>query len=487
MNRQTRRRILAALVLLDALGITLALVMAYWLRIASGLLPERAFEEFAVYLKVGLLIIPIWLLIFALNHLYELRAVLGGIDEYVQIAKSNLFAVVAIIMLGYWVRIATLSRGWLVIAWVLAMLFVGLFRFLFRRYIYRLRQRGRLRTRTLIVGANEQGKAIARQFHAAGSAGVEIVGFIDDFLPPGTPVALDDQPPRADTLRVLGGPDRLHQVAQSLDVRQVVVVTNAVAWETFQELMAELNVNAGRAPYEIKLSPGFYEILTTGVQVTHDANVPLLLVNRQRITGVDKLLKASLDYLLAIVNMIIALPLMGLILAALRISTRGPVIDRHLVLACGGGTFTTWKFHTGLVDTPRPGFAHPLTGGDSSGGALVSAEQITRLQHFLYNTGLDKMPQLVNILTGQMSWVGPRTVSVGQAEVHSPWLPNLLTVKPGITGPWAVVDEHSLDEEMRLTMYYIRNWTIWMDMQILLQTAQRILRLERGKARLPER
>ncbi|MEZ4766865.1 MAG: hypothetical protein R2844_00355 [Caldilineales bacterium] len=352
MTPHSRRRILAALVLLDALGISLALIVAYWLRIASGLLPDRAFEEFAVYLKVGLLIIPLWLLIFALNHLYELRAVLGGIDEYVQIAKANFFAIVAIIMLGYWVRIATLSRGWLVLAWMFAFLFVALFRFSFRRYIYRLRRRGRMRIRTLIVGANEQGKAIARQFHAARSAGVEIVGFIDDFLPPGTPVALDERPPTSESLRVLGGPDRLHDVAQSLDVRQVVVVTNAVAWETFQELMAELNVNAGRAPYEIKLSPGFYEILTTGVQVTHDANVPLLLVNRQRITGVDKLLKGGLDYSLALINMIVALPLMGLIAVALRLGGRGPVIDRHQVLACGGGTFITWKFHTGLGDTP---------------------------------------------------------------------------------------------------------------------------------------
>lgn len=488
MNQPTRRRIIAALVLLDALGISLALVLAYWLRIASGLLPERAFEEFAVYLKVGLLIIPLWLVIFALNHLYDLRRVLGGIDEYVQIAKSNLFAVVAIIMLGYWVRIATLSRGWLVIAFFFALLFVGLFRFLFRRYIYRLRRRGQMRTRTLIVGANEQGKAIARQFHGARSAGVEIVGFIDDFLPPGTPVTLDDQPARGESLRVLGGPDRLHQVAQSLGVHEVVVVTNAVAWETFQELMAELNVNDGRAPYEIKLSPGFYEILTTGVQVTHDANVPLLLVNRQRITGVDKLLKGALDYSLALLNLVVAAPLMVLIFAVLRMNSRGPVVDRHQVLACGGGTFTTWKFHTGLGDTPRPGFAHPLALGDAtSGGVLVSAEHITHLQQFLYNTGLDKMPQLVNILRGQMSWVGPRTVSVGQAEVHSPWLPNLLTVKPGITGPWAVVAEHSLDEEMRLTMVYIRNWTIWLDLQILGQTAQRIFRRERDKARLPER
>ena len=355
MNQPTRRRVIASLVLLDALGISLALVLAYWLRIASGLLPERAFEEFAVYLKVGLLIIPLWLIIFALNHLYDLRRVLGGIDEYVQIAKSNLFAVVAIIMLGYWVRIATLSRGWLVLAFFFALSFVGMFRFLFRRYIYRLRRRGQMRTRTLIVGANEQGKAIARQFHGARSAGVEIVGFIDDFLAPGTPVALDDQPARGESLRVLGGPDRLHQVAQSLDVHEVVVVTNAVAWETFQELMAELNVNEGRAPYEIKLSPGFYEILTTGVQVTHDANVPLLLVNRQRITGVDKLLKGALDYSLALLNLIVAAPLMALIAAAMRINARGPVVDRHQVLACGGGTFTTWKFHTGLGDTPRPG------------------------------------------------------------------------------------------------------------------------------------
>ena len=372
MNQPTRRRIIAALVLLDALGISLALVLAYWLRIASGLLPERAFEEFAVYLKVGLLIIPLWLLIFALNHLYDLRRVLGGIDEYVQIAKSNLFAVVAIIMLGYWVRIATLSRGWLAIAFVFALLFVGLFRFLFRRYIYRLRRRGQMRTRTLIVGANEQGKAIARQFHGPRSAGVEIVGFIDDFLPPGTPVTLDDQPARGESLRVLGGPDRLHQVAQSLDVHEVVVVTNAVAWETFQELMAELNVNDGRAPYEIKLSPGFYEILTTGVQVTHDANVPLLLVNRQRITGVDKLLKGALDYSLALLKSGRRRAADGADRRGAAAEPRGPVVDRHQVLACGGGTFTTWKFHTGLGDTPRPGFAHPLALADRPAAARWS-------------------------------------------------------------------------------------------------------------------
>ncbi|MEA3335517.1 MAG: sugar transferase [Chloroflexota bacterium] len=492
MTEKSKRRIKVALVVIDGIAVALALLAAYWLRIGSGLLPERAFEEFAIYLRVSLLIVPIWLVIFAANNLYDVRTVLGGLDVYIDIAKSGMYAIVAVIMLGYWVRIATLSRGWLILLWFFGVLFVGAGRFLFRQIIYWLRRQGHLRTRTLIVGANEQGMAIARQFRAASSAGVEIVGFIDDFLPAGAMVKLTESGPQDDcSLRVLGGPDRLQDVAAQYDVAEVVVVSNAVAWETFQEIMQDASLAGDEVPFEIRLSPGFYEILTTGVQVTHEAHVPLLLVNRQRITGFDALLKSGLDYGLAALNLVIALPLMGLIGVALRWNKKGPALERHRVLASGGGTFTTWKFHTGLGHTPRPLFAHPLIGTVESerdmASGVAAATQVSGLQRFLFNTGLDKMPQLINILRGEMSLVGPRTVSVGQADVHSTWLPNLLTVKPGITGPWAVGEKRTLADEMRLTMYYIRNWTIWLDLQILLQTAQRVLRLERGKAQMPDR
>ncbi len=485
MSKSSGRRLVGALLILDSIGVALALLAAYWLRIASGLLPERAFEEFTVYLRVSALIVPVFLLIFAFNHLYDARLVRGGMEEYVQIAKSFLYGIVAVIVLSYWVRIATLSRGWFLLVFVFGLFFVGGGRFLVRRALTWMHRRGRLRTRMLIVGANEQGQAIARQFRAAAGAGVDVIGFIDDFLPLGAPVPIPDQLDAP--LRVLGGPDRLHDVARLHKVDEVVVVSNAVAWETFQEIMQRLSINPQEAPFEIKLSPGFYEILTTGVQVTQVAYVPLLLVNRERITGPDKLLKNGLDYGLALLNFILAAPLMGIIALVLRLTTGGPVIERHRVLACGGGEFTTWKFNTGLGETPRPRFAHPLAlanGGQATAGA---AQRITGVQRFLYDSGLDKMPQLLNILRGDMSWVGPRTVSVGQVEIHSPWLPNLLTVKPGITGPWAVGWKRSLDDEMRVTMVYIRNWTIWLDLQILAQTALRVLRLERDKARLPER
>lgn len=483
MSKSSGRRLVGALLILDSIGVALALLAAYWLRIASGLLPERAFEEFTVYLRVSALIVPVFLLIFAFNHLYDARLVRGGMEEYVQIAKSFLYGIVAVIVLSYWVRIATLSRGWFLLVFVFGFFLVGGGRFLVRRALVWMHRRGRLRTRMLIVGANEQGQAIARQFRAA--AGVDVIGFIDDFLPLGAPVPMPDQPDAP--LRVLGGPDRLHDVARQHKVDEVVVVSNAVAWETFQEIMQRLSVNPQEAPFEIKLSPGFYEILTTGVQVTQVAYVPLLLVNRERITGADKLLKSGLDYGLALLNFLLAAPLMAVIASVLRLTTGGPVIERHRVLACGGGEFTTWKFNTGLGETPRPRFAHPLALADGGQATAGAAQRITGVQRFLYDSGLDKMPQLLNILRGEMSWVGPRTVSVGQVEIHSPWLPNLLTVKPGITGPWAVGWKRSLDDEMRVTMVYIRNWTIWLDLQILAQTALRVLRLERDKARLPER
>ena len=478
---KTDNRLLLALILLDAAAVTLALVVAYWLRISSGLLPERAFEQFPVYLRISALIVPIFLLLFLFNNLYDLRLVRGGLEMYARLAKSLIFGVVAVIMVGYWVRIAVLSRGWLVLVFFFGLFFVGGERFIVRRVLAWAHRRGRMRSRALVVGANEQGQAIARQFQAVSGAGVDVVGFIDDFLPVGAPLPLDDR--AGAPLRVLGGPDRLMDVARQQQVDEVVVVTNAVAWETFQEIMQRYSADSGAAPFSMTLSPGFYEIMTTGVQVTHRAYVPLLLVNRERITGADKLLKLALDYTLALLDLLVAAPLMAIIALLLRLTTRGPVLDRHQVLRAGGGSFITRKFHTGLDATPRPRFAHPL----SNGPAAHEATPPNALQRLLYQTGLDKLPQLVNILRGEMSWVGPRTVSLGQVEAHSPWLSNLLTVKPGITGPWAVGGERTLDEEMRLTMVYIRNWTIWLDLQVLVQTAGRVLRLERSKARLPER
>ena len=463
MKRRDRVYLISSLVLLDALAIGGALLLAYWLRIGSGLMPYHAPHEFSAYLRAILIVIPIWLLTFAANRLYARHYLLGGPQEYANVFKACTFGMVVLIVFSFLERNVMLSRGWLLISWILSITAVGSARFVFRRIIFRLRRRGLFVTRTIIVGANEQARAIVAQLGSSSGSGMEIVGFVDDFLPPGTEVMGD--------LEILGPPSALAALAAETGALEAIVIPDALAWESFQEIMQGCNA---LGDLEIKLSPGFYEILTTGVQVTHKSFVPLLIVNRMRITGLDAVLKGVLDYSLGAMSLILLAPLMGLIALFIRLTSSGPILEGHPVLGCGGKTFHTLKFRTGLNGSPRPLFANPLH-------SPVNPKASYPLGRFLYRTGLDKLPQLFNVLAGQMSLVGPRTISVGSAERCQRWLPNLLTVKPGITGPWVTAGGRSLEEEMRLNMYYIRNWTIWLDLQILFHTVRTILSQGRAK------
>ena len=462
MKGRDRAYLVSSLVAMDALAIGGALLLAYWLRIGSGLLPYHAPHDFRAYLRVILIIIPIWLLIFAANRLYDHHHLLGGPQEYANVFKACTFGTVGLTVLSFMERNVVLSRSWFLISWILSILVVGTTRFFFRRIVFRLRRRGLFVTRTIIAGVSEQARAIAAQLGSSNS-GTKVVGFVDDFLPPGTRVM--------EGLEVLGSPKDLASLAAQTEASEVIVIPNAVAWETFQEIMESASSFDG---FEVKLSPGFYEILTTGVEVTHKGFVPLLIVNRMRITGIDAVLKSALDYGLGTLSLVLLAPLMGLIALLIKLTSSGPILERHPVLGCGGKTFHTLKFRTGLPGSPRSPFANPLPSPINPGAGYP-------LGRLLYQTGLDKLPQLFNVVAGQMSLVGPRTISVGNGDACRRWLPNLLTVKPGLTGPWIMAGGRSLEDEMRLNMYYIRNWTIWLDLQILFHAVQLILRRERPK------
>jgi len=206
------------------------------------------------------------------------------------------------------------------------------------------------------------------------------------------------------------------------------------------------------------------------VKVDHSTFVPLLTVERVRITGIDAVLKNLLDYGLGLVTFVLTLPIVAVIaLAVWKVQGR-PILDRHLVHGLGGKAFFTLKFRTGLLGRARRSLAHQLP------AKLEEAPYVTRLGTFLFRTGLDKLPQLLNVLGGKMSLVGPRAISDTNSAAYGPWLFSMLTVKPGMTGPWAVNRVPTLQDEIRSTLYYIRNWTIWLDFQILFWTLRRIPR-----------
>jgi lipopolysaccharide/colanic/teichoic acid biosynthesis glycosyltransferase len=227
-------------------------------------------------------------------------------------------------------------------------------------------------------------------------------------------------------------------------VAEIVVVPGAMAWESFQQILEQMSMDGGP---RIRLSPGYYDLLSTTPRVAHRNFVPLFVVDSARLNGFDAFLKSLLDFGLASLLLLLLLPV-NLILLAGRLGS-GSVYVHEDYLGIGGR-----PFHARLFAT-------------APGGWLAA-------------TGLNRLPLLWAVLGGKMSLVGPRPIPLEARSQHRRWLPSLASVKPGLTGPWAVVPVAALEEEMRAALYYIRNWTIWLDLQVLAQTLLVTLRRRWG-------
>ena len=289
----------------DAIAIYAALNLAFnvrynisWLPLIDPLAPIT--ERYAVIIPAS---VPLWLIVFAFNGLYDLRYLLSGLQEYGKVIVGCSLGVLILVVLSFAEPSLSVSRSWLVFSWIFSICFVGAARFGIRRIVSRFRARGHWLTRAVIVGANEHAQTIARQLTPATSSGVLVLGFLDDYLPRDTRVV--------DDLRVLDRPTALARVAHDLSATEAIVVQGAIAWESFMEIITQSS--SALNDLEIKLSPGFYEIMATGVRLSHDGFVPLLALEKNRITGFDALLKGLLDYAVGILAFVVLSPLLALI------------------------------------------------------------------------------------------------------------------------------------------------------------------------------
>lgn len=421
----------------DAVVIAASLFLAYQLRISSGILYYNPPAIDTNYGMVTVVAVPIWLALFAVFGLYRPDNLLGGLVEYRHAAKACMVGVVALVVLSFLSReLVEVSRLWLVFSGLFSVALVFASRYAIRHFVYRLRRSGNwLTARVLITGANAQGVAMARQWAGNPNSGMQVVGFLDDFKPQGTAVLGD--------LKVLGPVSSLMHTVRVVGANEVVVVPNAVAWETFEELIAQARQAEG---FILRISPGFYELLPTGVAVTNKSFVPLFTINENRIVGMDAILKKALDYGVALPLSLITLPAAVIIALVLKRSRPSkPVLLRMRAVGQSGKDFTLWKFN---VEQPEAdGAIHP----------------------WIYRFGLDKLPQLANVLMGQMSLVGTRPVVLDADESDSDRGANTRAMQPGVVGPWAVNELWTSSDEMRDDMYYVRNWTIGLDLQILFQ------------------
>jgi exopolysaccharide biosynthesis polyprenyl glycosylphosphotransferase len=460
----------ASLIFSDLLMLGLAFRAAYLVRFEMNLavFQLEITPSLDYYRNLMFAIIPVWLTIFAVMGLYNRQNLISGTQEYSQAFNATTIGFVAVIAAGFLFPEFIFARGWMLTAWFLAFLFTVMGRFFNRRVVYYLRRHGYLMTPAVIVGANEEARILSEQLMVWKTSGLLILGFVDRTTPSGEPVFHQ--------LHSLGTVDQLSDIIKQYDVGEIILTTSSLSREEMVTLFKKFGVSSN---VTLRLSSGLFELITTGLQVTELASVPLVRINKARLTGLDSFLKFMLDYLITIPGLIVISPFLLLIALAVRIDSPGPIIHRRRVMGVNGRQFDAYKFRTMHINgdeilSQHPGLAAEL----AQNHKLVHDPRITRLGHFLRKTSLDELPQLFNVLKREMSLVGPRMISPEEISKYNQWEMNLLTVHPGITGLWQVSGRSDVtyEERVKLDMHYIRNWSIWLDIQLLMATIPAVVK-----------
>jgi len=458
------------LVLNDAFTTVLAFRLAYIVRFEWTLpiFKEDAFISQPYYSSLSIVLIPVWLVTFVAVGLYNRQKLLGGTDEYALTARATTISLMIMVIFGFLTPEFIVARGWLFLAWGFSFFLVAIGRFLLRRGIYLLRRKGLFLSPTVIIGANVEGLSLARQLTSWRTSGLKVVGFIDKKLKPGTVLEGD--------LSVLGTVDDLDSIIQKYEIEELVMASSAISsrdklLDIFQRYGVNEDVN-------LRMSSGLYEIVTTGLTVKEFAYIPLVGVNKVRLTGSNLIIKTLLDYFIALPGLIVLLPLLVVLSIAIRLDSPGPALFRRRVMGVNNKQFDAYKFRTMYVNGDEILARHPkLLSEFKKKHKLKDDPRITRMGKWLRRLSLDELPQLLNVLKGEMSIVGPRIISPEEMKNYNHWGLNLLTIKPGLTGLWQVSgrSDISYEERVSLDMHYIRNYSIWQDFQIIFRTLPAVL------------
>lgn len=469
-GRRAQQRIFVAMLLIgDAFALALALGLAYLVRFEFGF---SIFEESDLPLHLPaywlLLLIPPCLLVLALVQLYDVQYLLGGMQEYERIFNATSILVTLVILLSFFFPVFRLSRGFIALSWLFITLTLFLERFFVRHLIYRLRRRGFLTRRTLIVGADEDARHIAEQFLATPTAGAELLGFVSNDEPIGKTLT--------NKLPVLGTLELLPTLVEQLGVEEIVVSTDGLHRS---ETLQVFQNYAYADQVDVRFLPGLFEIFATGVRVKEIGSVPLVSMNRVRLDTWESAIKSSVDYVGALCLLVVLAPLFLVLAVLIKRDSPGPIFHRRRVVGRSGQTFDAFKFRTMHQNGAAILAEYPELEAELQQNHKLKVDpRVTRVGAALRHTSLDELPQLLNVLLGQMSLVGPRMITLEEMDKYGKWRWNLLTVKPGITGLWQISgrSDVSYEARVRLDMYYIRNYTLWLDFLILWRTFPAVIK-----------
>lgn len=450
--------------LMDVAAVLLAVLCAYVVRfdleVDVGLLEPRGGQ----YLLISVVLAELWVLALGVGGARSHRVLGAGREETVRVLRASLalFSVIAVVC--YLLKF-DLARSYVAVALPVGLLLLLVGRHLLARRLHADRVRGGFRRRTLVVGAFDTVQDLGIRMKRADDAGFDVVGVC---VPGGTAT-----PSPLPWVPVLGDVHDAADVARRTSADAVAVTASDTATtRTIKQLAWDLEPTGA----DLLVVPGLADVASPRLLMTPVDGVPVVQVTPPGYTGTQHALKRAFDVVVTALGLLVVTVPLLLVALVVRLSSPGPALFRQERIGLNGEPFTLYKLRT-----MREGAESELTQAlDAEPGVFYKAKadpRVTRFGRLLRRYSIDELPQLLNVLRGDMSLVGPRPQVALEVAQYDDALRRRLLVKPGLTGLWQVSGRSDLplDQSARLDLYYVENWTLLGDVAILFRTARTVV------------
>ncbi|WCO68552.1 sugar transferase [Iamia majanohamensis] len=408
--------------------------------------------------------LPVWLAIFAGQRLYNIRFIGRRIDEVRRIVNATFLGSMGVALAAFFVDLE-LPRSRIIVLFVATTLLVTAEREVARRTFAAMRARGRMVRNVVIAGANPEGRELAAMLRTDAWLGYHVLGFVDDTVTDPEPVP---------GVPLLGTVADAGEILQARRGASVIVAASAIESATTNRLARDL-LDRG---VHVELSSTLRDIASQRLVVRPLGRFPVVYVEPVQRDGWRRTAKRVFDVALASLTLLAASPVLLAAMVAIRLDSRGPVLFRQVRVGRNGRPFQVIKLRTMVVDAEERR-AELLEANEADGPLFKMTDdpRVTRVGKVLRTTSIDELPQLWNVIRGEMSLVGPRPALPHETEAWDPLLTQRLRVTPGITGMWQVNgrSESSFEDYTRLDLYYVDNWSLLIDLAILAKTVPVVL------------
>jgi exopolysaccharide biosynthesis polyprenyl glycosylphosphotransferase len=407
----------------------------------------------------------LWLSTLSLAGAYDSRFIGVGSDEFRRVLNAGICLTAVVAIVAYATK-TDVARGYVVVAIPCLTMFGLLGRFRLRKRLHRQRGRNMHMRRVVAVGHPDVIKELVAVLRRETHHGLSVVAAC---------VVGPDQPPVVGDIPVTGGLGNISHVVRTSEADTVAVLACP---EMSSARLRDLAWELEKTGTDLCVAPALLDVAGPRTTIRPTAGLPLLHLDHPEFTGARWLIKELFDRTLALTVLLLLLPVLVVLALAIRLDDGGPALFRQTRVGKDGQPFTLYKFRTMVMDAERR--KADLNEFNESDGVLFKIRndpRVTSAGRWLRRHSLDELPQLFNVLKGDMSLVGPRPALPAEVDEYGDHMRRRLRVKPGITGLWQVNGRSDLswEEAVRLDVRYVENWSFVLDLQILWKTGSTVI------------